>query len=319
MKYTFNILPYKAGDEHAIQAGFAEVFPSYRSLETWHWIYSNNPDGACIMLAWADNGELAAHYACTVHRAIWAGKQVNIGQIRDVFSIPTYRSKASVFVQTFEAFIKKWTGTDKLTMLFGFPSERPFRLGKLLMRYQAFSNWYCYRYTLFSELQQHTPLGMIHTPKRFDAAFDRLWEKRAKQYSFAICRTANFLNWRFIDNPNNKYWIWTFFSFLSKDILGYVVITATKPEAKLVDFYLPEDPQLAHSFWQQIIDILRWRGIKTIETWFSHQQPAIEALGFKPYSIPNTIIPVFRSFHSDLDSQWLDKHFYYTMADSDLV
>ncbi|KHD09455.1 hypothetical protein PN36_25280 [Candidatus Thiomargarita nelsonii] len=131
------------------------------------WIARNtrNPDGARIMLAWAENGELAAHYACTVHTADYAGKQVKVGLIRDVFSNPAYRAfgRRGVYIQTIEAFVKAWTGANQLVMLYGFPSERPFRLGKLFMRYQAFSDWHDYRYTVPSELSQHSPLGVIHS------------------------------------------------------------------------------------------------------------------------------------------------------------
>lgn len=322
---TFTFRPYQAGDEHAIQAGFSEVFPTYRTLDTWHWIHQQNPDGARIICAWADNGDLAAHYACTVHTATWAEKPVTVGFIRDVFSTPAYRSfsngRRGIFVQTIEAFVQAWTGADKLVALYGFPSQRHFRLGQLFMRYQAFSDWHCYRYTVPTELQQHTPIGLIHTPKQFEKAFDRLSEHRSKKYPFAINRTAAFLNWRFIDIPHKQYWIWAFSTFLSTEVLGYIIIAPNQPQAQLVDFCFPEEAQLAHSFWQQVTDILRWRGIKTVETCFAAacpEQPRLQALGFKPQPRPNSIVPVFRSFHPDLETSWLDTNFHYTMADSDL-
>jgi len=322
-KPTFSFRPYQAGDEHAIQTSFAEVFPSYRNLDTWHWIYTHNPDGSRIMLAVAENGDLAAHYASSVHSAIWAGQTTRIGFIRDVFSTSRYRTftegRRGVFVQNFEAFLDEWTGPNQLVMLYGFPSQRPFRLGKLLMQYQPFSEWYTYRYTVPVALQQHDTLGLIQAIKRFDTAYDRLWEKRAPQYQFAVCRNARFLNWRFIDIPHKKYWIWGYSPFLSTEVLGYVVIAPEKPQAKLIDFCFPEDDTLAESFWQQVIDILRWRGVKSIETWFSAagSPHIIEALGFKAQARPDYMIPVFRIFHPDLDLQWLDANFYYTMADSD--
>jgi cyclopropane fatty-acyl-phospholipid synthase-like methyltransferase len=322
---TFTIRPYQPGDESAIQTSFAQVFPSYRTDETWHWIYTHNPDGARIMLTWADNGELAAHYACTVHQAICAGRTTSVGFIRDVFSTPRYRAftqgRRGVFVQNFMAFLEKWTGQDKLVLLFGFPSKRPLRLGKLLMKYQPFSNWHYYRYTIPLQLSQHNPIGLIQTPEKFETAYDKLWEKRAGQYSFIICRSARFLNWRFIDIPHKKYWIWAFSAFLSPDVLGYVVITPNKPVAQLVDFCFPETPELAQSCWQQVVDILRWRGVKMLETWFSAAYPEkerLQKLGFKPNPRPEMITPVFRIFHPELDLQWTDAHFSYTMADSDL-
>lgn len=325
MKPNFIFRPYQIGDEHAIQAGFAEAFASYRTLETWHWIYTHNPEGARIMLAWADNGELAAHYACTVHTATWDGQPVSVGLIRDIFSNPAYRTfsrgRRGIFVQTIAEFVNTWTGANQLIMLYGFPSERSFRIGQLFMRYQLLTHWSYYRYPLPTEPRQHTALGVLNTLEHFDSAFDRLWERRVKHYSFAIHRTARFLNWRFIEIPHRHYWSWRFSAFLSNEVLGYLVIAPNPPQAQLVDFCFPEEPQLALSFWQQVVELLRWRGIKMVETWFAgsgSESQRLQALGFQIHPLENLMTPVFRSFHEDLDSQWLDAHFYYTMADSDL-
>jgi cyclopropane fatty-acyl-phospholipid synthase-like methyltransferase len=322
-KPIFTFRPYQAGDEAIIQTSFDQVFPAYRNQEIWEWIYKKNPDGARIMLAIAENGDLAAHYASSVHQAIWRGQTTTIGFIRDVFSSPDYRTftegRRGVFIENFEAFLDEWTGPHQLVMLYGFPSQRPFRLGRLLMQYQPFSHWYSYRYRIPVALQQYDTLGLIQEIKQFDSAYDRLWEKRAPQYQFAVSRTARFLNWRFIDIPHKKYWIWQFSPFLSTEVLGYVVIAPEKPQAKLIDFCFPEEVSLAQSFWQQVIDILRWRGVKSIETWFSGASSPhiIEALGFKAQARPDYMIPVFRLFHPELELQWLDANFYYTMADSD--
>lgn len=322
MNSGFRFRPYQPGDEKMLLDGFSAVFPGYRKMETWRWIYAESPDGAHIMLALTEQGDLAAHYACTVHTAICAGNTITIGHICDVFSLPAYRSslRKGVFVQTYKAFLAAWAGSDKLQMLYGFPSQRPFRLGKLVMQYQTFSDWSYYRYTVPQLPLQHNPLGIIQSSERFGGEFDRLWHSREHQYTFAVCRTAKYLNWRFTDNPDKKYWVWTFSAFLSPDILGYVVLSANKAEIQLVDFCFPEELQLSRSFWFQVVDVLRWKGVKTITTWGSMTQTnkhLFQSVGFVQQQA-ETIIPVFRSFDADLKQSWVDKNFHFTMADSDL-
>ena len=323
MSRGFTFRPYKVGDEDMLQAGFLASFPTYRKMEVWRWIYTESPHGALIMLGLTDKEELAAQYACTIHSAICAGQTISIGHIRDVFSMPAYRSGArkGVFVQTYLAFLAAWTGAEQLQMLYGFPSQRPYRLGRLVMQYLPFSDVAYYFYRMPQLPPQYQALGIIQSPERCGEEFDRLWNARAHQYSFAVCRTAKFLNWRFIDNPDKKYWIWAFSAFLSPDILGYVVLTANNAQVQLVDFCFPEEQQLAISFWLQVLDILRWKGVKSIETWCAMSQSShhfFQTAGFKQLQHTDTIIPVFRSFYSDLDETWVDKNFHYTMADSDL-
>ncbi|MCP4697253.1 MAG: GNAT family N-acetyltransferase [Gammaproteobacteria bacterium] len=324
----FRIRPYQAKDEHHILPLFSRVFPRARSLEEWHWIYRQSPNGSRIMLAWSPNGELAAHYAGVVHRAVLNGQEVLVGNIRDIFTAPscrTVREGRQVLVAgTAETFFARWTGSEKIVFCYGFPHQRHFRLGQLSMKYRPFSRWANYHYRIAENVSafSHLPAtGTMCAVDSFGSEFDRLWEKHKSKFQFAVCRTSAFLTWRFLRNPSRSYRIWRYSPFLSNETEGYAVFLADRGQAWLLDFCFPEPLQAARWFWQEITIALRWQGTTRINTWLALAGPdarLLTCLGFQQINIKEQMTPVFRTFVPELMPEWCDAQFRFTMADSDL-
>ena len=59
----WSIRPYEPGDEEQILRLFKKVFGRERSLAHWQWKYRDNPEGAQILVAVTDAGEVVGHYA----------------------------------------------------------------------------------------------------------------------------------------------------------------------------------------------------------------------------------------------------------------
>lgn len=66
--------------------------------------------------------------------------------------------------------------------------------------------------------------------KRFDSAFDDLWEKSCGQWSCAVVRDSHFLEWQYIKQPGKKFDIIGYFE--RGRLLGYAVIFVRKPDAR---------------------------------------------------------------------------------------
>ena len=320
----FEIRPYRSGDEEAILLGFARAFPMRRSMERWRAIYQEAPEGARIMVGWAPTGEVAAHYAATAHRGLLGDAAVLTGHVRDVFSVPKYRSvrggRLGVFVETGRAFYNTW-GRD-FCCLYGFPSRRSFRMGQLLLGYTPFSRWQAWGLSLEGRPSAHpAPAGIVREMASFNELFDDLWRRRKARVRLAVVRDSRFLGWRFGRAPGWPYWVWTFASYLASAILGYVVLRPQSDKALLVDLCLPEDPRLASSFWWQVAEKLGWRGVRAVETWLSPSAPdllALQALGFREVPTRPDLVPCFITFQPHLSPAWIDENFYFNMADSDL-
>ncbi|MBF0276072.1 MAG: GNAT family N-acetyltransferase [Nitrospinae bacterium] len=323
---SFSIKPYQEGDENKILKYFSETFPRKREEAEWNWIYRNTTSGARIMLGWSETGEVAAHYAALINRAILNNEEIFIGNVRDIFTAPHYRGaregRKLLIVETAQEFFDAWTGPGKMPFCFGFPNSRHTKLGKLTMNYREFSHWHFCRLELSGYQHQKTgATGKVNQVETFDNRFDELWNKEKNKRSFSPVRDASFLNWRFVNNPSQKYQIWSYSPFLSKEVSGYIVVLIRSNEAFLVDFHFPPSLQASCSFWGEIIDILRWNGIKSVSTWFSSAVKALflmKELGFTEMQKDPKMEPVFRSFHPNLDEDWCNANFYCTMADSDL-
>ena len=66
--------------------------------------------------------------------------------------------------------------------------------------------------------------------KKIGPEFDQLWEEVAPYYPISVCRTRQYLQWRYQAEPDKKY---TFYGLLkNKKLLGYFVLEFDRPLTK---------------------------------------------------------------------------------------
>ncbi|MBT7307800.1 MAG: hypothetical protein HN842_06255 [Gammaproteobacteria bacterium] len=247
----------------------------------------------------------------------------------DTFSVQKFRHggrRGGVVVETFNQFVKQWAGAGagESAIQYGFPSQRHYRLGRLFMGHRPFSRWHYLRCRVSAQQSTYEsqPLGEVGVIERFGDCFDPLWLQQSKRYKLAVVHDAKFLNWRFIEHPNRHYQIWGYSQFLSDRIDGYVVLSVDHSSAYLVDFHFPDNRSgEAANFWGQVCQKLSGIGVKQVDTWFSSASLELllfRQLGFREAHTPDDMVPVFRSYHPDISSEWIDQNFYYNMADSDI-
>ena len=96
--------------------------------------------------------------------------------------------------------------------------------------------------------------GEVRLTRRFDAAFDRLWQRVAPEFDLAVRRDAGYLQWKYVSPPHVRYTIATYFR--DDDPAGYIVYRhAREPRGKVtlvVDFLAaPHDAEALST-------LLRW-------------------------------------------------------------
>lgn len=323
------IRPYQAGDETAILNAFNRIFPARRTLAEWRWLYQDNPDQTAIMMALGEDGKVVAHYAGTLRRGYYQGKEVKLGYMHDIFTTASHRAwrkgKSTLIGLVADEFFARWMGPGRGIIGYGFPNFRHFRLGNLTMQYRPFSHWWHGVYTLESQPSiPSAPLELFEI-KRFDHPLNTIEEGQKETLAGAAIRNADFLNWRLFDKPSCKYRVWGCRQFLAEELDGYLVFNDNGRRAGLVDFMLPSEPRAALCFWRRVAEKLGVLGITRIECWLSAGNLSIleqlRAIGFKGQLVNDKegMIPVFRCFDPALDHDWCDRNFYFTMIDSDLV
>jgi hypothetical protein len=325
MSPSFSIRPTVAGDEQAILAAFSHTFRDSRRKDVWHWIYRDNPEGSKSILCVSADGEVAAHSGASFHRAIYQGEVIQIGQCRDAFSHPKFRSAAQgrigLFAQTTRSLFAQFGAAEGIAFYYGFPSVRHLRLGCKQLDYREGNNWGHF----LCDIRKFSPVcdkhyGALSATCKFGVEFDRLWDFRKKILTAAVVHDSRFLSWRFNSRLKPNYWVWTFTPYLSTEVAGYVIFSQRGHKAILMDLHLPLHSGIWHSFWVQILEKLRWHNIDEIETWLSLNHPDLAKLrevGFLQHTLSDDLKFCFRLFDGGPNWEILNEQFCFTMADAD--
>ena len=131
------------------------------------------------------------------------------------------------------------------------------------------------------------PSVKIEPVRRFDSELDELWERACLDYEIIPKRSSDYLNWRYLDHPDNNY-----FNFVAKrdgQVCGYLVLHAVKLKSgeggRIVDILAGrQDEEAFRTMVSFAIDFFRKRGAKEIQA-LDSRCPALERvykrLGFK--------------------------------------
>jgi hypothetical protein len=167
----------------------------------------------------------------------------------------------------------------------------------------------------------------------FDDRFDRFWEKVKQTQNVWICRTSQFLNWRYIHSPLSKYWIYEVEGETTREILGYVVISEGERFGLrlglIIDLVvLPGRIDIASILVRRGIDCLQEIKADAVGCLMLKHQPVVRALKENGMLyVPHRFSP--RMFHVTVAPLTTDekfnifianaKNWYLTLGDTDIV
>ena len=260
---------YKPGDENGIIELRNEVFDSTKNtnLLKWQWEYLNTPQGMSKIFLYEDNGKIVGHYGLIPILLTYRKKNILSGKSEDAMIHRKYRVYGNKFVNL----VKKGNESlqdEGIDLIWGFPNKAAFLphikggfthigntynlikildiriiLEKLLPSYiknrficeiiitifaKAFS-----AFNIIFKLKTAKNISIKSTSK-FDKRISKLWEKANSEYGITIVRNCEYLNWRFVENPNTKSKI--FIAEKEDEILGYIVLgsyTSKKNQIKV--------------------------------------------------------------------------------------
>jgi GNAT superfamily N-acetyltransferase len=118
---------------------------------------------------------------------------------------------------------------------------------------------------------------------RFAEEFTALANRVDAAGSGHIHRTAEYLNWRFLDHPHCRFEILT--AREEKQVKGYIVFLEEGGDARIVDWFAEDPVEIRRALVAQAIDILRSRGCETLSLPISASHPwcsDLKTLGFRP-------------------------------------
>jgi hypothetical protein len=318
----FIIRRFRKDDEKKVLKLWELVFHQKMDPALWRWKYFDHPYSQALLLCESDKKEVLALYGGIPFKAYREGQSVVIVQLMDIMSHPNFRGKG-LFARTGQAFFEIFCNKKTAEILYGFPGKFHFDLGKRILGYAPLQSRVAYLRGITDVLASRNR-GSLLKIRRIEEPgeeFDRLWKKCSNYYPYAVVRQSEFLQWRFCRHPERRYEIFCLKGFFSNEIKGYGVFYFKEGAAILVDMLFPKSEKILGVFFSKIGQMLKLRNVSQVQTWLpgSHflKKAAITA-GFEEHNEPLGIISTIKSFDHSPDTEWIDKNFYYTMADADL-
>ena len=177
------------------------------------------------------------------------------------------------------------------------------------------------------KLTQKPPPGItIEKIKKFDKRADELWDTFPKKDIITTCRSSEYLNWRYIQNPRFKFDIFGAFD-KNERLLGYTVAVFKEQEGVTVGL-INELLALDNDF--QIYKALSSHIIRTFEEKNSHAVGALMLKQLPYYQALRSSGFIFKSHDFGFVIRLIDKslnpsyyanikNWYLTLGDTDMV
>ncbi len=316
---TYKYRPYVKGDEEVINNGFNEVFGRRRPLSEWHWKFRPEEDGCRIMVAVNEAGEIVAQYANVVVSVQVDGRIFRAGQGVDVYCLRDSEAiRQQVFLQTAEAFYRKYGSPDDLQFVYGFAGERSLRLHRLKLGYHD---------TLPVKFWRRRPADDRLWWPRFEVRqictpedLDLLWQVAGKRGLAGAVRNGEWLKHRFLSRPDQAYTQMTVWR--RGAIHAWAVLDHTQDTVQWLDvLWNGEDPRALKELDHAVSVFAKSRDASAITMWLAGDDEMarqLPGLGWNLQKHPQDIHVIVRSLDPQIDASELAQRLHYTMSDSDL-
>lgn len=325
--------PFRPGDEAQILALFRRAFRIERSPSYWQWKFGDNPAGYQIIVGETPDGKVVAQIAGVPARMHAQDRQVIFTQVVDLMADPDFHQslrKAGVYVTLLKAMIEEFGREGTADLIFGFTIRASNRVP------QEVFGWHeAHRVRRVARRLDGSPrpgdrgLGLTRARYRVDplVAFseqtDRLWTRWRSAVPLAAARDTRYLSWRYGQCPHvryHPYLLWDRWrdrpAALSVLRLGW----EGQPVAAMVEWVVPRgETGAARALLAHAETAARAAGMAELTGWFHPEGP--EHRFFLEQGFGEEITPyrlVGNPFSPALPWEWVARHWYYSMGDSDV-
>ncbi len=293
----------------------------------WRWKYGSNPAGFQGLVAQDADGHLIGHFG-GIPLSVRADNELfTFAQSCDTCIDPAMRRglrNPGLFVRLAQAYTSTYGIPGVNDVMFGFPNRRAYRIGN------RYSDYWMLRqqWQLVSEGESSEPTDtsiQIHEATSLDEDVTALWERLLPRYRCLTRRDARFLRWRFLDAPDSPYRITLARSKTDHTLRAYAVHRLARLNDNdvgvLVDWLCdPTDQAAARSLQAAVRERYTRLGRSMVVFLCSTSSPwfgAFQDWGFRVR--PSHYVMTARPFVPQLEPHFLREHWYYTLADFDIL
>lgn len=268
-----------------------------KSPAYYRWMYLDNPAGPAIVHSARHNGKVVASFALAPKAVQVDGQPMVFGKTMDMFTHPDYqgmglikRCTQAVFDDARAAGISGWYVTPSVnsypifTGKWGYREDFRLVYRARVLRYAAVlpaairpAGPARLAGKLLDAVRRLLPGRGIRLPagvelrpiSGFGPEVDQLWQRVAPGYRVALVRDAAYLNWRYVQNPDD----YTVLGLWRDGVLaGIVVLTETIRRGvavgELVDYVCGMDDQETFRLLVAVaLDHSRRRGHALVQAW----------------------------------------------------
>jgi hypothetical protein len=277
------IKDYKPGDENAILELFELVFGKPMSAKYWNWRFNKNPlNKIMIKLMW-DDSKLVGHYAVSPVMLDYEKQYVLTGLSMTTMTHPDYAGRG-IFQQLSENLYKDISTKDNVTAVWGFPnnnSHRGFIKNLAWKDLTTMPMMFCNTQKL--KAKENADITQLN---QFTDVHANIYVDCFSNYKIKVKRDTNFLTWRYIDNPENDYYIIE----IEKGEKGFVVCkeymtdnAEEKKQIDIIDWCVPNNEDLTKNIMQHLVYLFPSEKYSQYNIWMPIQDERhlyFEKLGF---------------------------------------
>ena len=320
------IRPYKNGDEDGILKldTMVEEHPwNRRNLANWNWKFKGkNPAGKALVWVAENNKEILATFAI-IPISVFVEGQITKGSHSIAMIVnPKFQNKGLIkFVA--DKLINDAVN-NQIEFIFGYPNDRAYELHKQLLGYKDISNQNFYFFNFLSKKKIKTNISsntVFKEIKKFDNSVDELWNLVKKELKTAIVRKKEFLNWRYIERPDVKYF--PFGIYGKNKLLGYCVLKIYKEgeiiRGHFLDIFTGMDSQnLFRDLVTNSMLFFKEKGCHEVNLWLQGSDLFQEILGELGFSISSSrpMICRFNNSEKNLEKKLTKQNWFFTMGDT---
>lgn len=316
---------YREGDEHKILDLFSEVFNIRISLEVWKWRFIENPFGQGIIKLLFDDDKLIGHYAVIPMEVKVTDKVVDAVFSMTTMTHPDYRGRG-IFPLLGEETYRE-AARKGFKFVYGFPNQNSYRGFVKKLNWKGFGNMDVWQKNLSGKyVSNRAENKNIKKLEKFDNDADSLWTKVRQNYSVVVPRTRDFLNWRFIRNPEVNYTKYIYTDG-NDHISGYVVLKVYRSENEekghIVDMLSIPDKKVVRGLLECAYRDFIEQGITDISCWCPKNSFYADILREKGFSVVRMERTFFGVRIFDKNDKSLNvvenlSNWHLTMGDSDV-
>ncbi|HYN20801.1 MAG TPA: YfhO family protein [Thermoanaerobaculia bacterium] len=270
---SLHIRPTLPEDLPSLSALFADRFGHPLEPDEWRWKYQLLPGEARSYVA-LEGGEIVAHAGALCLPSRLPEGEAGIWQLVDFVGTTRRAGLRPALVKLGQALLDDLPRPQDAPWIFGFPSERHFRLGQRVFGYRPLLELEIYDGPIpDAPAPPQVRIEMGDAPGDWAA---RIW---ARSGVFGVSRSDDFLRWRYWGRPRRYY---RFYRLFSNGEEGLAVFAFVGEEAWAAELWLPSSAEWYPSMLAVAAD-LRASGLRAWRFWPSAGiEPLADSLGLRP-------------------------------------